>query len=84
MKKAIRSEKNVYKIRSDPMLKFVIRSDPNLSTYYIQRALFIRCMNVFFHDHKRHIGNNEFPAKISRYESDKNCSAISHNYALYS
>ena len=22
---------------------------------------------------------NEFPAKISRYESDKNCRAISHN-----
>ena len=40
-------------------------------------------MNVFFHDHKRYIGNNEFPAKISRYESDKNCRAISHNYALY-
>ena len=43
-------------------------------------------MNVFFHDHKQSIGNNEFHAKISRYmyESDKNCSAISHNYALYS
>ena len=26
------------------MLKFVIRSDPNL-----KRALIIRCMNVFFH-----------------------------------
>jgi hypothetical protein len=63
------------------MLKFVIRSDPNLS-YYIQRAFIIRCMNVFFHDHKRYIGNNEFPAKINTYESDKNCSAISHNYAL--
>jgi hypothetical protein len=31
---------------SDPTLNFVIRSDPNLS-YYIQRALIIRCMNVF-------------------------------------
>jgi hypothetical protein len=60
MKKAIRSEKMF--IKSDPMLKFVIRSDPNLS-YYIQRALIIRCMNVFFHDHKGYIGNNEFPAK---------------------
>ena len=84
MKKAIRSEKMF--IKSDPMLKFVIRNPirSELKLLYIQRALIIRCMNVFFHDHKRYIGNNEFPAKISRYESDKNCSAISHNYALYS
>jgi hypothetical protein len=61
--------KNIYKIRSDPMLKFVIRSDPNLNC--VQRALII--MNVFFHDHKRYIGNNVFPAKISRYESNKKC-----------
>ena len=67
MKKVIRSEKIF--IKSNPMLKFVIRSDPNLNC--VQRALII--MNVFFHDHKRYIGNNVFPAKISRYESDKKC-----------
>jgi hypothetical protein len=79
MEKAIRSEKMF--IKSDPMLKFVIRPDPNLN-YYIQRALIIRCMNVFFHDRKRYIGNNKFPAKISRYESDKNCRARHNLYAL--
>jgi hypothetical protein len=52
------------------MLKFVIRSELKL-LYTVQRALIIWCMNIFFHDHKQYIGNNEFPAKISRYESDK-------------
>jgi hypothetical protein len=33
-------------------------------------------MNVFFHDHKQYTGNNEFPEKISRYESDENYRAI--------
>jgi hypothetical protein len=76
----IRSEKMF--IKSDPMLKFVIRSKLKL--------LYTACVSYSMYELWTYyfmIINDMLEImnlKISRYESDKYCSTVSHNYALYS